>query len=674
MATYRATFRTGTQEHAGTKNNVHCTLIGLGGLSRRITVNRKLRMDLKRGAVDQYPITSAQDLDTMHFLELEVYRRPLAKYLSQAQDYWFCSSVTVETPSGENIHFPCHRWLDNCTIRLREGSAKLRCDDQLEVFLTHRQDELLERQQRYRWMTWAPNMPQCIDADSVSDLPVDMRFSAKKERYFKQSSTKAAVDLVLGNFMSMVGKSWTTVEDFDHIFTNVKSPIAVFVREQWKEDWFFGYQFLNSLDPTLIRKCDKMPANFPVTDAMVGDSLGHSTLEEEIKKGNIFIVSYEMLDGLPANVIDGVQQYLAAPICLLHQNEQHQLMPIAIQLNQTPGDDNPIFLPSDTEMDWLLAKIWVRSSYVQYFEVITHLLKTHLMAETFSVATLRQLPSVHPIYKLLVPHVRYTMQINTEARNGLIDQDGIIAKTFGVGAKGLLLLCRKEFLAMTYQSFCLPEHLEHQGVKDLKDYYYRDDSMLIWSAIHRFVTNIVTFYYKDDHQVANDPELQAWIQELTDVGLHNVKNSGFPTSLNTRMELCKFATMMIFTCSAQHAAVNNGQFDWTAWVPNAPASMRKPPPTSKGTVTMEHIMESLPDIPHSCIQMAITWTLSRPQPAMRKLGDYEGHFTDGAAKEHIREFQEELKKIDRKIQDRNARLSLKYEYLHPENIENSITI
>lgn len=42
--------------------------------------------------------------------------------------------------------------------------------------------------------------------------------------------------------------------------------------------------------------------------------------------------------------------------------------------------------------------------------------------------------------------------------------------------------------------------------------------------------------------------------------------------------------------------------------------MRHPPPTDKDAVTMDLIMETLPDISQSCVQMAITWHLGRAQP------------------------------------------------------------
>lgn len=49
--------------------------------------------------------------------------------------------------------------------------------------------------------------------------------------------------------------------------------------------------------------------------------------------------------------------------------------------------------------------------------------------EPFVIATNRQLSVMHPIYKLLKPHFRDTMNINAFARQILINAGGVLEKT-----------------------------------------------------------------------------------------------------------------------------------------------------------------------------------------------------------------------------------------------------
>lgn len=53
------------------------------------------------------------------------------------------------------------------------------------------------------------------------------------------------------------------------------------------EDEFFGYQFLNGINPTTIKRCTTLPQNFPVREEMVRPFLREGTsLYEEMEVGN----------------------------------------------------------------------------------------------------------------------------------------------------------------------------------------------------------------------------------------------------------------------------------------------------------------------------------------------------------------------------------------------------
>uniref|UniRef100_A0A8C1G960 Arachidonate 12-lipoxygenase n=1 Tax=Cyprinus carpio TaxID=7962 RepID=A0A8C1G960_CYPCA len=438
-----------------------------------------------------------------------------------------------------------------------------------------------------------------------------------------------------------------------------------YTMNHWKEDWFFGYQFLNGSNPRMITKCKELPSNFPVTGDMVQSSLiPTTTLKEELKEGNIFLVDYAIMDGIPANVIRDRIQHIASPLCLLYEHPEKGLIPIAIQLGQKPDKDTPIFLPSDPPLAWLLAKMWVRHSEFQVFQLLSHLLRTHLVVEVICVSTLRQLPAVHPIYKLLTPHLRYTLEINCRGRTQLLSMDGIFKKVVSTGGDGLLILAQREYKVLTYRSLQPKFDFLDRGVTKLKDYFYRDHSMMLWNVIQNFVSGIVSLYYKSDSEVEQDSELQAWI--------HDVAVEGF---LKTKEELITLLSVAIFTSTAQHAATNNGQFDWCAWVPNTPCTMRHPPPTDKDAVTMGMIMDTLPDISQSCVEMAITWHLGRAQPDAIPMGQYvEQYFTEPAALRVIDKFRKELKELEEQIIAQNEGLELQYLYLCPSRMENSITI
>nr|XP_055054312.1 polyunsaturated fatty acid 5-lipoxygenase-like isoform X2 [Misgurnus anguillicaudatus] len=592
--------------------------------------------------------------------------------LENDKSQWYCWDIKVKTPTGKCFEFPCYRWLDGKEVILREGSARLPQDD-AKFLQEQRKRELESRRTTFSWKDWRTNFPLGITRDK---LPSEVRFNKEKKCDFTWNLVSVGVELFRDSCRS-VFQSWENLEDFIQLLKryDTKDTPLENVIQDWNTDYLFGYQFLNGCNPVMIRKCMKLPDKFPVTHEMVKGSLQRGlTLQEEIKKGNIYIADYEILHGLDANKRDECKYYLTAPICLLYKNRLDQIVPIAIQLSQTPGKTSPIFLPTDNDYDWMLAKMWVKSSDFNLHQLSTHLLKTHLISEVFEVAMYRQLSTVHPVYKLLIPHVRFTMAINAEARDKLIhEENGIFRKISSISTDGINTLVGRAMDRLTYKSLCFPEDIEARGMEDAPKYYYRDDGMKIWEAIKSFITDLVKIYYDSDGAVENDVEIQAFVEEVHQ-GLRKPKE--FPRSLKTQKDLIKYLTAVIFTGSAQHAAVNFGQYDWYGWIPNSPSCMRQPPPEQKGQVDLTYIMDTLPDRDCSRDVLGIVWALSRFQGNELYLVTEKiyKHFTDQPAKEAIMIFQEKLGQVKDLIKRRNEKITIPYGYLSPNKIPNSVAI
>ncbi|XP_044273048.1 polyunsaturated fatty acid lipoxygenase ALOX15B-like [Varanus komodoensis] len=667
---YKVQVTTGKGLLTGTFDSISITLVGTNGESPKHLLNRVGTSCCHESAEEQ-EVPCEHDLGPV--LLIRLHKDPYSFF---PESSWFCDAVRVTSPQGEVFRFPCYTWVEGyCTVSFREGTAKTPTDDSHYLQRRHRREELVMRHSKYGWKEYLPGVPWCADIDTPESIEYNIHFSFPKASAFFGRGTAALFEAKMKGFLDRP-YSWEKLEDIRKIFWFYHTPASEYVYKHWKDDEFFGYQYLNGINPVVIRKCTQIPANFPVTQEMVAGSLGESTtLKEELKKGTIFLADYKVLEGVPTTLVNGKEQFIAAPLCLLHQKPTGEITPIAIQLSQHPGHQSPIFLPTDDGWIWILAKTWVRNAEFHTHEVIAHLLRGHLMAEVFTVATLRQLPMCHPLYKLLIPHLRYSIHINVLARTYLISQGGTFDRAIATGRKGLAVILSKALDNLTYTDLCLPDDIESRGVGSLLNYYYRDDGMKIWDAIESFVSGIVELYYKNNLCVQRDYELQAWISDIFTRGFLTRRSSGIPSSLRSVPELIKFLTMVVFTCSAYHAAVNSGQFELGAFMPNLPSSMRKPPPQVKAAVTLGEFLDTIPEMNTTSQVLSVLWVLRNEDLDMKQLGQYdEEHFVEEEPKQLITAFQERLAHISEEIKKRNESLELPYTYLFPPSIENSTAI
>jgi len=270
--------------------------------------------------------------------------------------------------------------------------------------------------------------------------------------------------------------------------------------------------------------------------------------------------------------------------------------------------------------------------------------------ESVVICIKRYLSMYHPIRRLLEPHTLYLLAINTKGFRTLIGPGGWVDNAASLGVNGLTEVMRRYYAIWNFSEMEPRVEMKKRGADELPYYPYRDDAYLVYDIINDFVRKVVNFYYKKPEDIAQDFELQDWAKAL--VVEATVKGLPGDGVIHNHEELIKILSIIIFTCSALHAATNFGQYDHYGFVPNYPGTLRKPPPKNKNPITMTDIFNALPGKATSLEQLTVTHYLS--QRHTNKLGNYQdAMFFENETKQFIDQFNEALIAAHAEITKRN---------------------
>lgn len=424
-----------------------------------------------------------------------------------------------------------------------------------------------------------------------------------------------------------------------------------------------------------------LPANFPLSAARYAAVVNGDTLAAALADGRLFLLDYKPLEVLDPGTYGTLAKYAWQPMALFAVPPGgSSLVPVAIQCGQDPAEW-PIFTPSpaaDKLWGWEMAKFVVEVADGNYHELFTHLARTHLVIEAFAVATHRHLAEVHPVWALLVPHFEGTLFINEAAATSLIAANGPIDHIFAGTIVSSQLAAVDARLAFDFYGKMPHADFAARGVgvdSALADYPYRDDALLVWDAIHEWARQYVDLYYAHDADVVADTELAAWAACLA--GEAKIKGFG---AIATRAQLAKVCAMVMFTASAQHAAVNFPQKDIMAFAPAVTGAGWQAAPNGQRGHDKAGWLAMMPPMALALEQLNVLELLGSVH--YRPLGDYRSNafpyplwFQDPrvtGAEGPLAWFQAALQGVEAEIVARNAQRMQPYPYLQPSLIPTSI--
>ncbi|KMT13762.1 hypothetical protein BVRB_4g081380 [Beta vulgaris subsp. vulgaris] len=471
-------------------------------------------------------------------------------------------------------------------------------------------------------------------------------------------------------------------------------------KSAWKTDEEFVRQMLAGINPLVIRRLEEFPPlskldpraygnqNSSITKEFIEEYLDGLTVLEAIQSNRMFILDHhDTIMPYLREINTDTSSKVYATRTLLLLKDDGTLKPLVIELSKPhpEGDQfgaiSELYKPANDGVEaslWLLAKTYVVVSDSAYHQLISHWLHTHAVIEPFIIATNRQLSALHPVYKLLHPHFRDTMPVNTIARQIALNADGLFeAAVFPRKYVGQWTSQMYKNWVFTEQA--LPRDLIKRGmaVSDSKsphgykllieDYPYAVDGLEIWSAIRTWVKEYCSFYYKSDDMIGDDPELQSWWKEIREVGHGDKKDEKWWPEMKTFDELTETCTTIIWIASALHAVVNFGQYPYGGYMPNRPTITRQfmPQPntpefeelkTNPDGVFFKTVISQV----RTLVSISVIELISRHSADEVYLGQRESGWTsDTPPLEAFEEFSKKLMEIEKKIFETNSDPNLK---------------
>ncbi|VUC24540.1 unnamed protein product [Clonostachys rosea] len=410
------------------------------------------------------------------------------------------------------------------------------------------------------------------------------------------------------------------------------------------------------------------------------------------------------------------KNWACAAVSLYELHSDGKLHPIAIVCDYKTSMANSVTIfnkrkgPDDTSINqetdwpWRYAKTCAQVSDWFRHEVGVHLTRAHMIEEALIVATHRQIPEEHIVFKILQPHWYKTLSLNAAARETLVPQ--LIKDLVGFSPDQTSRYVCYEFENFNFVENYVPEDLKRRGFPDsseglsddkYKNYAYAKNMVSMWSSIRGYVEKMLKTQYNEsvpqfmgktlDEMVVGDNYIQEWCYEVQNKGW--IKT--FPT-IQTFDQLCDAVTMCIHIAAPFHTAVNYLQNFYQSFVLAKPSALCHALPKSLTELLKyeeKDLMQALP-----CgrqrewlLSVQIPWLLSSQVASERSLksfalSQWRIHFKgqsnlDKDIAEISKEFYEDLQRLDVEFAQTSNNMdkgSVPYMVLDPDNTAVSILI
>ena len=222
---------------------------------------------------------------------------------------------------------------------------------------------------------------------------------------------------------------------------------------------------------------------------------------------------------------------------------------------------------------------WARATSLAVCAATTHLALTrhfnyvHLITgDHWDVATRNQLPTEHPVYRLLWPHIFNSFYTNYGVTRVQMLPDGDFVNMFSFTHDGLMAYFDAMYASYDIAMIDPAADWARRGLSDEEfDCPTQANLVDLFALMHAHASRYIDAYYGSDTELAADTAVRGWLDEL-DVLVPNGVSSSIGGEV-TKPALSRLIGAYIYEGNTMHDLVGTTLWDYQLWADHNPIRM-----------------------------------------------------------------------------------------------------
>jgi hypothetical protein len=213
------------------------------------------------------------------------------------------------------------------------------------------------------------------------------------------------------------------------------------------------------------------------------------------------------------------------------------------------------------QRDWHGVERLAQCSLLTHTTVWRHGMQFHVGGVAPVAVVTHQLPSAHPLRRLLAPHIADTLSTNFHTHLTL-RRSGFDVSGFSFGYETILRYYDDGARAFDIARLDPRVDIVQRGIGESLDYPHQPQALMYLALFENYVREYLDHYYPDDAALAADAAAGAWFDGLDRAIMRGIRHY-VPTC--SKANLVRLCALFIYSVSVEHE--DNTMWDYAVFLP-----------------------------------------------------------------------------------------------------------